>query len=126
MNYSINGLGDVGLLTRNKQANEEIRRETTQKILDAATAVFAAKGRAATMADIAAKAQVSQGLGIPLLRKQRRNLFHPPKAGLGKSRRWTSPTHRSNPRNPGSAPHAPNHKHAGSQPPKPRNSPNNV
>ena len=50
-------------MTRNKQANEEIRRETTQKILDAATAVFAAKGRAATMADIAAKAQVSQGLG---------------------------------------------------------------
>ena len=49
-------------MTRNKQANEEIRRETTQKILDAATAVFAAKGRAATMADIAAKAQVSQGL----------------------------------------------------------------
>lgn len=49
-------------MTRNKQANEEIRKETTQKILDAATAVFAAKGRAATMADIAAKAQVSQGL----------------------------------------------------------------
>ena len=49
-------------MTRNKQANEEIRKETTQKILDAATAVFAAKGRAATMADIAAKAKVSQGL----------------------------------------------------------------
>jgi len=49
-------------MPRTKQANEEIRKETTKKILDSATAVFAAKGHAATMADIAAKAQISQGL----------------------------------------------------------------
>ena len=49
-------------MPRTEQANQEIRKETTQKILDAAIAVFAAKGRAATMADIAEKAQISQGL----------------------------------------------------------------
>ncbi len=47
---------------RNKQQNEQARKNTTDKILKAATAVFAAKGRAATMADIAAKAGISQGL----------------------------------------------------------------
>ena len=47
---------------RNKQKNEQTRQETTTKILDAATAVFAAKGQAATMANIAAKAGISQGL----------------------------------------------------------------
>jgi AcrR family transcriptional regulator len=49
-------------MPRSEQANQEIRKETTQKILDAATQVFAAKGAAATMADIAANAGVSQGL----------------------------------------------------------------
>ena len=49
-------------MPRNEQANEEIRKETTKKILDAATEVFAAKGRSVTIADIAAKAEVSQGL----------------------------------------------------------------
>ena len=49
-------------LTRNEQKNEQMRTETTKKILESASAVFAAKGRAATMADIAEKAQISQGL----------------------------------------------------------------
>ncbi len=49
-------------MPRTKQTNEQIRKETTKKILDAATATFAAKGRAATMADIASKAGISQGL----------------------------------------------------------------
>ena len=49
-------------MPKSEQANEQIRKETTKKILEAATNVFATKGRAATMADIAAKAEVSQGL----------------------------------------------------------------
>ena len=49
-------------MPRNEQTNEKLRKETTQKILDAATAVFSKKGQAATMADIAAKAGISQGL----------------------------------------------------------------
>ena len=49
-------------MPRSKQANEEIRKEASQKILDAAIVVFAAKGRAATMADITTKAGVSEGL----------------------------------------------------------------
>jgi AcrR family transcriptional regulator len=49
-------------LPRSEQANEQIRKETTDKILEAAKEVFATKGRAATMADIAAKAEISQGL----------------------------------------------------------------
>lgn len=47
---------------RSKQQNEQARKNATEKILDAATAVFAAKGQAATMAGIAEKAQISQGL----------------------------------------------------------------
>ena len=49
-------------MPRTKEANEEIRKEASQKILDAAIAVFAVKGRAATMAEISAKAGVSEGL----------------------------------------------------------------
>ncbi len=49
-------------MPRSEEANEEIRKETTKKILEAAKDVFATKGRAATIADIAEKAQVSQGL----------------------------------------------------------------
>jgi len=49
-------------LTRNEQKNEQMRTETIKKILESASTVFAAKGRAATMADIAEKAQISQGL----------------------------------------------------------------
>lgn len=48
-------------MPRNKEANEKSRKETTQ-ILEGAVTVFAAKGSSATMADIAAKAGVSQGL----------------------------------------------------------------
>ncbi len=39
-----------------------MRTETIKKILESASAVFAAKGRAATMADLAEKAGISQGL----------------------------------------------------------------
>ena len=49
-------------MPRSKEANQKLRKETTQKILDGAVAVFATKGSAATIADIAAKAEVSQGL----------------------------------------------------------------
>ena len=49
-------------MTRNEQKNEQMRTETIKKILESASTVFAAKGRAATMADIAEKAQISQGL----------------------------------------------------------------
>ncbi len=49
-------------MPRNKEANEKTRKKTTQKILEGAIAVFATKGSSATMADIAAKAGVSQGL----------------------------------------------------------------
>ena len=49
-------------MPRSKEANQKLRKETTQKILDGAAAVFATKGSAATIADIAAKAEVSQGL----------------------------------------------------------------
>jgi AcrR family transcriptional regulator len=49
-------------VTRNEQKNEQMRTETIKKILESASTVFAAKGRAATMADIAEKAQISQGL----------------------------------------------------------------
>ena len=43
-------------------ANQHLRETQRAKILDASGKVFARKGRAATMADIAAEAAVSQGL----------------------------------------------------------------
>lgn len=49
-------------MPRTEEANERIREAQRAKILDAAMTVFARKGRAATMADIAAEAGVSQGL----------------------------------------------------------------
>jgi AcrR family transcriptional regulator len=49
-------------VTRNEQKNEQMRTETIKNILESASAVFAVKGRAATMTDIAEKAQISQGL----------------------------------------------------------------
>jgi Transcriptional regulator len=58
MNYSIKE--EVSM--RSKQQNEMARKNATEKILKAAAAVFAAKGQAATMADIAAEAGISQGL----------------------------------------------------------------
>jgi AcrR family transcriptional regulator len=49
-------------MPRSDQANERIRAEQRAKILQAARVVFARKGMATTMADIAAEAGVSQGL----------------------------------------------------------------
>ncbi len=49
-------------MPKSEQKNEQIRKETTKKILEAARTVFATKGRAATMAEIAAEAGISQGL----------------------------------------------------------------
>jgi AcrR family transcriptional regulator len=49
-------------LPRTEQVNQEIRKETTEKILEAAQKVFARKGSTATMAEVAAEAGVSQGL----------------------------------------------------------------
>ena len=49
-------------MPRTEQVNQQIRKETTEKILEAARKVFARKGSAATMAEVAAEAKVSQGL----------------------------------------------------------------
>lgn len=49
-------------MPRSEEANQRIREEQRTKILEAAQKVFAQKGRAATMADIATEASISQGL----------------------------------------------------------------
>src|SRR5258708_8598648 len=49
-------------MPRTKEANQHIREEQRAKILDGARKVFARKGMAATMAEVAAEASVSQGL----------------------------------------------------------------
>ncbi|HWE60224.1 MAG TPA: TetR/AcrR family transcriptional regulator, partial [Chloroflexota bacterium] len=49
-------------MPRTEAANQQIRDAQRAKILDAAWTVFAQKGRAATMADVAAAAGVSYGL----------------------------------------------------------------
>ena len=49
-------------MPRTEQANRQIREETTEKILAAAREVFARKGMAAKMADVASEAGVSPGL----------------------------------------------------------------
>jgi len=49
-------------MPRTEEANQRIREEQRAKILDGARKVFARKGLAATMADVAAEASVSQGL----------------------------------------------------------------
>ncbi len=49
-------------MPRTEAAYQQIRAEQREKILAAAERAFARKGRAATMADIAAEAGVSQGL----------------------------------------------------------------
>lgn len=49
-------------MPRKEEANQHIREAQRAKILDAAMQVFARKGIAATMADVAAAAGVSQGL----------------------------------------------------------------
>jgi AcrR family transcriptional regulator len=49
-------------MPRTEEAKQRLREEQREKILDAARKVFARKGTAATMADVAAEAGVSQGL----------------------------------------------------------------
>ena len=49
-------------MPRTEEANQQIREEQRDKILSAAANVFARKGNAATMADVASEAGVSQGL----------------------------------------------------------------
>ena len=49
-------------MPRTKEANQRIREEQRTKILEGALRVFAHKGMAATMSDVAASAGVSQGL----------------------------------------------------------------
>jgi AcrR family transcriptional regulator len=50
------------LVPRTEVANERVRRDARARILAGARAAFARKGLAATMADVAASAGVSQGL----------------------------------------------------------------
>ena len=49
-------------MPRTESANAQIRRSQRERLMDAAREVFARKGWAATMADIATQAGVSQGL----------------------------------------------------------------
>lgn len=49
-------------MPRTEEANQKIREEQRAKILDAAMTIFAHKGAAATMAEVAAAANVSYGL----------------------------------------------------------------
>src|SRR6266700_3260838 len=49
-------------MPRTRAANQHIREEQRAKILKSARKVFARKGMATTMADVAAAAEVSQGL----------------------------------------------------------------
>src|SRR5262245_10565427 len=49
-------------MPRTEEANQRVREAQRAKILDGATAAIARKGWAATMADVAAAAEVSQGL----------------------------------------------------------------
>ncbi len=49
-------------MPKTEKANEQARRESADKILNAARRVFAAKGSAGTMAEVAAEAGISQGL----------------------------------------------------------------
>jgi AcrR family transcriptional regulator len=61
MNESFIQMGSIAM-PRNEETNQHIREAQRAKILDAAREVFARKGLAATMADVAAAAGVSQGL----------------------------------------------------------------
>ncbi|GHO46911.1 TetR/AcrR family transcriptional regulator [Ktedonospora formicarum] len=49
-------------MARTAEANQRLREATRAKLLESARRVFARLGRGATMADVAAEAQVSQGL----------------------------------------------------------------
>src|SRR5512135_2887414 len=60
MNYSFNI--KAGKMPRTEEANRRLREAQRTKILEGARQVLAHKGMAATMADVAAAAEVSQGL----------------------------------------------------------------
>ena len=62
MNKAFIHLKEGATMPRTEAANQRIREEQREKILEAARRVFARKGRAATMADVANEANVSQGL----------------------------------------------------------------
>jgi len=62
-------------MPRTEAANQRIREEQRAKILDSARKVFARKGVAATMADVAAAAGVSQGLAYRYF-ASKEALFH--------------------------------------------------
>lgn len=49
-------------MPRKKEANQEVREETKRKILAAARTIFALKGPAAAMSEVAKEAGISQGL----------------------------------------------------------------
>jgi AcrR family transcriptional regulator len=61
MNHSFIG-NENAEMPRTEEANQRLREEQRAKILDGARKVFARKGIAATMAEVAAAAEVSQGL----------------------------------------------------------------
>ncbi len=62
-------------MPRKEEANQRIREAQRAKILDAARKVFARKGMAATMADVAAEASVSQGLAYRYF-ASKEEIFH--------------------------------------------------
>ena len=62
-------------MPRSEEANQRIREEQRAKILDGARKVFARKGMAATMAEVAAEASVSQGLAYRYF-ASKEALFH--------------------------------------------------
>ena len=62
-------------MPRTEEANQRIREEQRAKILDGARKVFARKGLAATMADVAVEAKVSQGLAYRYF-SNKEALFH--------------------------------------------------
>jgi AcrR family transcriptional regulator len=62
-------------MPRTQAANQRIREEQRAKILDSARKVFARKGMAATMAEVAAAAEVSQGLAYRYF-ASKEALFH--------------------------------------------------
>jgi AcrR family transcriptional regulator len=62
MNESFIHQRSHSLLPRNEAVNKQIRQESKEKILDAARRVFARKGTAATMSEVAKEAGISQGL----------------------------------------------------------------
>jgi AcrR family transcriptional regulator len=75
MNELFIQLKGVAEMPRTEEANQRIREEQRAKILDGARKVFARKGMAATMADVAVEAKVSQGLAYRYF-SNKEALFH--------------------------------------------------